>query len=184
SRAFVTLTYCFHVGGGGIWANCGEERVDTGYGDVKLCNVLFEGRERFMNCCGGTNVFVFLGRIGVVSGSDGGRASGYSATEMGAKGGASGVGYVPRGKSKEGDDQVLCIYLGGYEERKRHVDDGAGNNRGGCSLPRDSVFVAVVPVTGAEKKASCERIAVVPLTGVYGAEKMVSSECIGVCDWS
>ncbi|KAG7171221.1 hypothetical protein Hamer_G028799 [Homarus americanus] len=122
-RAFVTLTYCFHVGGGGIWANCGEERVDTGYGDVKLCNVLFEGR------------------IGVVSGSDGGRASGYSATEMGAKGGASGVGYVPRGKSKEGDDQVLCIYLGGYEERKRHVDDGAGNNRGGCSLPRDSVFV-------------------------------------------
>ncbi|KAG7155387.1 hypothetical protein Hamer_G031235 [Homarus americanus] len=55
-------------------------------------------------------------RIGVVSGSDGGRASGYSATEMGAKGGASGVGYVPRGKSKEGDDQVLCIYLGGYEE--------------------------------------------------------------------
>ncbi|KAG7175142.1 hypothetical protein Hamer_G031817 [Homarus americanus] len=100
-----------------------EERVDTGYGDVKLCNVLFEGR------------------IGVVSGSDGGRASGYSATEMGAKGGASGVGYVPRGKSKEGDDQVLCIYLGGYEERKRHVDDGAGNNRGGCSLPRDSVFV-------------------------------------------
>ncbi|KAG7173456.1 hypothetical protein Hamer_G028972 [Homarus americanus] len=81
------------------------------------------------------------GRIGVVSGSDGGRASGYSATEMGAKGGASGVGYVPRGKSKEGDDQVLCIYLGGYEERKRHVDDGAGNNRGGCSLPRDSVFV-------------------------------------------
>ncbi|KAG7154089.1 hypothetical protein Hamer_G030781 [Homarus americanus] len=80
-------------------------------------------------------------RIGVVSGSDGGRASGYSATEMGAKGGASGVGYVPRGKSKEGDDQVLCIYLGGYEERKRHVDDGAGNNRGGCSIPRDSVFV-------------------------------------------
>ena len=55
--------------------------------------------------------------------------------------GASGVGYVPRGKSKEGDDQVLCIYLGGYEERKRHVDDGAGNNRGGCSIPRDSVFV-------------------------------------------
>ncbi|KAG7177475.1 hypothetical protein Hamer_G031319 [Homarus americanus] len=143
-----------------------EERVDTGYGDVKLCNVLFEGR------------------IGVVSGSDGGRASGYSATEMGAKGGASGVGYVPRRKSKEGDDEVLCIYLGGYEERKRHVDDGAGNNRGGCSIPRDSVFVAVVPVTGAEKKASCERIAVVPLTGVYGAEKMVSSECIGVCDWS
>ncbi|KAG7178261.1 hypothetical protein Hamer_G031248 [Homarus americanus] len=80
-------------------------------------------------------------RIGVVSGSDGGRASGYSATEMGAKGGASGVGYVPRGKSKEGDDQVLCIYLGGYEERKRHVDDGAGNNRGGCSIPRDSVFI-------------------------------------------
>ncbi|KAG7173909.1 hypothetical protein Hamer_G029823 [Homarus americanus] len=78
-----------------------EERVDTGYGDVKLCNVLFEGR------------------IGVVSGSDGGRASGYSATEMGAKGGASGVGYVPRGKSKEGDDQVLCIYLGGYEEARR-----------------------------------------------------------------
>ncbi|KAG7158409.1 hypothetical protein Hamer_G027400, partial [Homarus americanus] len=134
------------------------ERVDTGYGDVKLCNVLFEGR------------------IGVVSGSDGGRASGYSATEMGAKGGASGVGYVPRGKSKEGDDQVLCIYLGGYEERKRHVDDGAGNNRGGCSLPRDTV----VPVTGAEKKASCERIAVVPLTGVYGGENMVSSECIAV----
>ncbi|KAG7159692.1 hypothetical protein Hamer_G029989 [Homarus americanus] len=58
-------------------------------------------------------------RIGVVSGSDGGRASGYSATEMGAKGGASGVGYVPRGKSKEGDDQVLCIYLGGYEEARR-----------------------------------------------------------------
>ncbi|KAG7159403.1 hypothetical protein Hamer_G032001, partial [Homarus americanus] len=81
------------------------------------------------------------GRIGVVSGSDGGRASGYSATEMGAKGGASGVGYVPRGKSKEGDDQVLCVYLGGYEERKRHVDDGAGNNRGGCSIPRDSVFI-------------------------------------------
>ncbi|KAG7164068.1 hypothetical protein Hamer_G029826 [Homarus americanus] len=91
--------------------------------DTVMCNVLFEGR------------------IGVVSGSDGGRASGYSATEMGAKGGASGVGYVPRGKSKEGDDQVLCIYLGGYEERKRHVDDGAGNNRGGCSIPRDSVFV-------------------------------------------
>ncbi|KAG7156117.1 hypothetical protein Hamer_G031047 [Homarus americanus] len=57
-----------------------------------------------------------IGVFGMVSGSDGGRASGYSATEMGAKGGASGVGYVPRGKSKEGDDQVLCIYLGGYEE--------------------------------------------------------------------
>ncbi|KAG7164248.1 hypothetical protein Hamer_G028358 [Homarus americanus] len=82
-----------------------------------------------------------IGVFGMVSGSDGGRASGYSATEMGAKGGASGVGYVPRGKSKEGDDQVLCIYLGGYEERKRHVDDGAGNNRGGCSIPRYSVFV-------------------------------------------
>ncbi|KAG7167747.1 hypothetical protein Hamer_G010133, partial [Homarus americanus] len=27
------------------------------------------------------------------------------------------------------------------EERKRHVDDGVGNNRGGCSTSRDSVFV-------------------------------------------
>ncbi|KAG7167657.1 hypothetical protein Hamer_G019057 [Homarus americanus] len=60
-----------------------------------------------------------MGRIGVfgmVGGSDGGRGSGYSATELGAKGGASGVGYVPRGKSKEGDEQVLgIIYRGGYE---------------------------------------------------------------------
>ncbi|KAG7162893.1 hypothetical protein Hamer_G027700 [Homarus americanus] len=78
------------------------------------------------------------------------------------------------------------------EERKRHVDDGAGNNRGGCSIPRDSVFIEATgrsrfwPSRCKEprKMMSVEYGQIVPLTGVYGAEKMVSSECIGVCDWS